>query len=264
MQQIGRIFIRKGQRALQRHGFLGLLGVIAERLSFLVTAMRPAVRAERRRRREEELAFDRQLGVETAGWIHQAELDVKSPNQVHATSYAGSNPSLFREAMHALSIDYRRFVFVDFGSGKGRAILLAMEFPFKRIVGIEFSETLYSIALGNVKRRRRDGVECEDVELFCGDVVDYDLPVDDLVCYFCNPFDSTLMTRVLAMIRRSFLDTPRDIYLAYHNPDEAHLIDRMGCFRPLCTGLSVPIWKAEPEGSGNGRTPFLTSFRGSA
>ncbi len=61
-------------------------------------------------------------------------------------------PNIFTTRISSLLIDYRQFVFVDFGFGKGTALLLATEFPFKRIIGVEFSPELHRIAEENIKR----------------------------------------------------------------------------------------------------------------
>ena len=150
---------------------------------------------------------------------------------------------IFRDAIGALPIDYRRFVFIDFGSGKGRAILLATEFPFKRIVGVEFSEELHRIAQDNIRRFRSDISKCKDVESVCMDAVDYPLPDDCLVCYFCNPFDATLMAQVLSNIRKSFLRNPREIFIVYYNPKEGHLVDQADCFTRVGTSGGIRIWR---------------------
>jgi hypothetical protein len=46
---------------------------------------------------------------------------------------------VLRETLAALPIAYDKFAFVDCGSGKGRTLLIASEFPFKFIIGVEFA-----------------------------------------------------------------------------------------------------------------------------
>lgn len=243
--------VRRFRRALRRHGIIGLVGVAGENISRLVSRMRASVRAEIRERERREAAFDEQFGVDTAGRIHQTELKINNPNQLHAVAYGGSDPKLFRDAIGGLAIDYRRFVFIDFGSGKGRAILLATDFPFKRIVGVEFSEELHRVAKDNIRCFHSAISKCEDVESVCMDVVDYQLPDDCLLCYFCNPFDATLMAQVLANIRKSLLKNPREIFIVYYNPRERHLVDQAGCFRRVKTSGGIHIWNTNLESQGS-------------
>ena len=50
----------------------------------------------------------------------------------------------------ALHLDFQDFNFVDIGSGKGRALLLASDYPFREIIGIELSPELDRVAQGEV------------------------------------------------------------------------------------------------------------------
>ena len=56
---------------------------------------------------------------------------------------AAIEPARFRKVLASLQIAFHDYTFIDFGSGKGRALLLASEFPFKRIIGLEFSPELH-------------------------------------------------------------------------------------------------------------------------
>jgi predicted RNA methylase len=41
--------------------------------------------------------------------------------------------------------------FVDIGSGKGRALIIAAEYAFKRIIGVEYSPSLATICRRNLE-----------------------------------------------------------------------------------------------------------------
>lgn len=231
-------------RAIRRHGILGTLRTGAEQAFGFAKNLRPSVLTGIREAEQRAVEFDKHFGVDTGGFIHPSELRLQGPNQLHAVSYRGSDPKDFHNTIAALPIDYRRFVLIDFGSGKGRAILLATNYPFKRIVGLEFSEELHKIAQSNIARFRRTNIECEDVESICVDVVEYALPDDPLVCYFCNPFDAILMAEVIAKIRNSFLQHPRDIFIVYYNPKEGYLFDQTDCFKPVSENDGIRVWRA--------------------
>jgi SAM-dependent methyltransferase len=83
-------------------------------------------------------------------------------------------------------------VFLDPGSGKGRAVLLAARYPFKRVIGVEFSESLTAIARRNMATFRAR-LRCHDVELVTADVVDYRIPDDVSVVYMFNLFHERLV-----------------------------------------------------------------------
>ena len=61
------------------------------------------------------------------------------PNWVHGAEYQGSNAPALEQALRELAVPYRRFTFLDFGAGKGRAVLVAARFPFQSVVGVEYS-----------------------------------------------------------------------------------------------------------------------------
>jgi hypothetical protein len=234
----------KLKRALRRHGLIGVLGVGAERLVRRLNRLRPSVRAAIRESARRTALFDAQFGVDTGGFIHPTELTIGSPNQVHAVAYGGSDPKAFRDALKTLPLGSRRFVFIDFGSGKGRALLLASEFSFKRIVGVEFAEELHEIALENLRRFKKYVPEGTAIESVCMDAVDYPLPDDHLVCYFCNPFNETIMSRILTNIRDSFLKVPREIFLVYYNPKLKYLLDQDVFFKRIGEVDNIFVWKA--------------------
>ncbi len=182
------LIVDRLRRALRRHGLAGTARRAARELS----AMR-----ERQRYRAVERAFDRLHGVETEGIVRLQTLTIESPNREHGVRYQASDPDHFRDLLRRLPIDYRDFVFVDFGAGKGRALLLASEFPFKRVVGVEFSPELTEIARRNVAGFRSDRQHCHEFELVCADALDYELPDEPAILYFYNPFTETVLRRVL-------------------------------------------------------------------
>jgi hypothetical protein len=77
--------------------------------------------------------FDERFGVETSGLIY--ELPSGHQHDLHNNGYFAVAPSVFHAIMRAmleqLHLDFQRFRFVDLGSGKGRALLLASDYPFR-------------------------------------------------------------------------------------------------------------------------------------
>jgi len=192
------------RRALRRYGLIGTVRKAAGRLL--------STRSRRRDlRREHE--FDAQYAIDTAGVVHLRSLEIESANRDFGVRYEATNPEWFRELMGALPIEYPEFVFVDFGAGKGRALALASEFPFRRIVGVEFSADLTAAARRNLASFRSDRQQCREFEVVCTDAVDFEIPDDPAVLYFYNPFGEPVLSRVLANIRRSYEEAPRELYL---------------------------------------------------
>src|SRR5262245_28867400 len=75
--------------------------------------------------------FDEEMGVDTAGVLRLESLTAPAETRRLAHRYQPSDPDTLRQTIAALPIDYEEFAFVDIGSGKGRALLVASEFPFE-------------------------------------------------------------------------------------------------------------------------------------
>ena len=114
--------------------------------------------------------FDRMFGVDTDGatnnTTHLRDLEISSPNWVHSYDYIPVKPDRFRSALSALAIPHERFLFIDFGCGKGRAVLLAAELPFQRVVGVDFSQELVAIARNNWATYRNPAQRCPRPSLY--------------------------------------------------------------------------------------------------
>jgi hypothetical protein len=121
----------------------------------------------------------------------------------------------FREAMRRFVRPGPSDVLLDYGSGMGRVLLMAATFPFRRIIGVEYSEGLNRAAsriIGSVECRLR----CKDVSLVTANAAEYVLPHDVTVLYFFNPFGGDILTRVCQRIRDSIREAPRAIKIVYY------------------------------------------------
>lgn len=112
-------------------------------------------------------------------------------------------------------------VFVDLGSGKGRVVLQAARHPVKRVVGVELSEELNSVARHNLEASR-PRLRCQDVRLVTTDVLDWDVPDDVTVVYIYNAFRGELFDAVLERLLASLDRNPRRMRLMYRTPLEEH------------------------------------------
>jgi hypothetical protein len=162
--------------------------------------------------------FDERFGVDTAGEVPLAEVGITGSDleRGHA-HYRPVWTRVLRESLDGLSIAYERFTFVDYGSGKGKALLLASDYPFEEIIGIEFADKLHQIASENVRRYRSPLQRCQRVRSECIDATQYEPPARPLVCFFFNPFDDPTMEAVLTRLRGSIERSPREAFIVYCN-----------------------------------------------
>ncbi len=112
------------------------------------------------------------------------ELDIDGENLEHANYYLPSPTSQLRAILGGLQVRYEDFIFIDAGSGKGGALLLASEFPFRKIIGVEFSHELNEIAQENVRHYGSESQKCKDLEAICIDAALYPIPPKPSVFYF--------------------------------------------------------------------------------
>src|SRR3984893_15884987 len=73
------------------------------------------------------------------------------------------------------------FTFVDLGSGKGRTLLMASDYPFRRIVGVELIPVLHQGAQENLAKYRGESQKCFALESICGDATEFPFPNEPTV-----------------------------------------------------------------------------------
>jgi SAM-dependent methyltransferase len=143
------------------------------------------------------------------------------------SGYQPIEPWIFREMLAKLEIDFREFTFIDIGSGKGRALLLAAECPFRRIVGIELLAELNAVAQANIRKLQDLSAGDLNIETIWGNATDYAFPENPLVLYLFNPLPVLELKQLMANLARSVKAHPRPVYLVYANPVwEREVIDR--------------------------------------
>lgn len=186
-----------------------------------------------------DTAFDRKHGTRTSGIVELNGLGIGSDNVRYGVYYEPTPTKVFLRIVNALGVRHEDFAFYDFGSGMGRTLLLASSFPFREIVGIEFSEILHRQAVENIAIYRSRAQRCSYIRSICLDATQFDLPKHDSVLFFYNPFEGPVMREVLTSIQQSYAAHPRKVVLIYYNPQWAHLIDEIG-FPPNKRSLALP------------------------
>jgi SAM-dependent methyltransferase len=157
-------------------------------------------------------AFDKRFGTDTAAPVFGGD---RKPG---AYFYVATTASLVYEILTSLELQPGTFAFVDLGSGKGRALLVASEFPLARIVGVELSPQLHRIAAENIRRYKPASQRCAAIELHCMDVVDYEHRPEPLVLFLFDPFGRETLQRVIANLQASLQANPREAYVVYVYP----------------------------------------------
>ena len=196
---------------MERNGFLPTALSFAAHIWRFVRESTPA----QRRLRYGDAEYDWDYRVDTTsatvGWRERLLGQFHSP-------YQPTEPALFREMMATLEIDFQEFTFIDIGSGKGRALLMAADYPFRRILGIELLPALERVAQKNLSAYKSDSQLCFALEAVCGDARKFVFPAGPLVVYLFNPLTETGIEDVVTNLVQSLRQNPRVAYLLYRNP----------------------------------------------
>ena len=200
---------------------------------------------------EPQHPFDLAHGVETGGLIPAGELVTGHPSDEHVTAYYGVAPSILRSLVslwletnppHAIN----RYVFVDVGAGKGRAILVASELPFRQVIGVELNPTMADIAQRNVdnwiESHASDPTAAPHapVGLVEQDILDFDFPKSPCIAFLFHPFEAPLMKKLLRRLERRFGSRPGDLDILYVNAECTSVFAANPAFKQLWFG-KVPM-----------------------
>lgn len=184
--------------------------------------------------------FDQMHGTDTGSLIPGERLSMGHRHDRHITAYHGVAPSLFRKllqhwvplATHPL----QKTAFVDIGAGKGRAMLLAAELPFRRVLGVELHYGLAATAQKNLQLWRASCAGTH-MRLQHGDALSLRLPLGPCALFLFNPFDLVLMDRFLARLVHTFRERPGELDILYVNDEQRPLLtDEYRQFRQLWQG----------------------------
>ena len=184
----------------------------------------------RRRQRYGDVQYDWDYRVNTTGATIGGRARLLG---MFHSPYQPTEPSLFHEMLRALSIDFREFTFIDLGSGKGRALLMAADYPFRRIVGIELLPELHRVAQQNLSQYKSSSQRCFTLETICSDARKFSFPPDPTVLYLFNPLPEEGLVHVIANLDYSLREKPRPLYVLYHNPLLEHVLANCSALRKL-------------------------------
>lgn len=199
--------------------------------------------------RVQDWYFDWKFGISTSRRLTKSHLGYENPlvNKYAPTEYRG-----FMKVMKHVQIRPGEDVFVDFGSGMGRVLIMAGLFPFRKIIGVEMSPELNRLATENIDRAQRK-LKCSDIELVEASLTEYTLPPEANVLYFFVPVRGEMLSRVLQGIREAVLAAPRKVTFVCHEPapfeelaDEHPWLIRQAEFRNL-SRIPYALYEYDPN-----------------
>jgi SAM-dependent methyltransferase len=224
MPALHRTIIPRIRIAVAKYGALGALQRSFRAPFHLFDEYRTASKLYRGVREPDP--FDVAHNVETSQRVHVSDLAIDCSNWVYGGSYMPASAELVMKILPSLPIRHEDFVFIDLGSGKGRVLLMASDYPFKQIIGVEYAASLHQVAVENIQRYRSEGQKCHRLESRCGDIADFSFPEMPMVVFLFNPARGPVMQSVAQNLLASLARLRRETWLLYVNPIHKEVFER--------------------------------------
>ena len=195
--------------------------------------------------------FDKANGVRTSGLVAGRNLKSGHRHDRHATAYYGVAPSILRTLIQRwLSTPpphhITDYTFLDIGAGKGRAVLLASEFPFRQIIGVELNPDMAAIAQSNADiwhlahASDPTASATAPIHILQDDALTVPLPPTPTLAFLFHPFEDPVLKKLLSRIETAFADRTGTLDLLYVNAEHGATLDRHPAFTLLWQG-QVPM-----------------------
>jgi len=168
-------------------------------------------------------------GTETLVRIQPDKLETDSHNKRHATMYGATRARPLMQLLKRLDLS-REAGFVDLGSGKGRVLMIAAQYGFRKVVGVEFSEELCQLAGRNLEAFSRKQKSKFPITIVHSDVVHYAIQREDAVFFLYDPFGPIVLKQLLENLQKSVMAHPREIFLIYNSPRHHDVVESCGLF----------------------------------
>jgi len=175
--------------------------------------------------------FDLEFGVRTSGLIAGRHLRAGHRNDRHVTAYYAVAPSVFQ----AMIVRWRRcrplapldaYTFLDFGAGMGRALLLASQYRFRAVIGIELHATLARIGRKNIALWRAAGRAVSPLRMVHRDATEFALPSGPCVVFLFNPFAGPVVRRLLRTWAHALAERGGLLDILYVNNEQESIFRR--------------------------------------
>ncbi|HVY76587.1 MAG TPA: class I SAM-dependent methyltransferase [Puia sp.] len=178
-----------------------------------------------------EIRGERKYHLRTIGADSLRKLRDRGIDLSHAHRYMPVNYYVLEHLMREISRYPHNKTFLDLGCGKGRAMMVAADYGFEDISGVDLSpefrdELVATIAHDHhLKKTVR-------FTIVTGNAADYEIPSDVTTIFLFNPFDEVIVARVISNIQASYRQRPRTIRILYANPVHKPLFIQSG-FREI-------------------------------
>jgi len=173
--------------------------------------------------------FDRKYGIDTSGFVPVQKIAPRRELISQISPYTGSQPSIIRSAIAALG-DPHEYSFIDMGCGKGRALVVAAEFPFRDISGVELSRQLANTARRNLGIVKRRNPTIPPFTIIKDNATAIPLPEGKLVLFMYHAFGGNLVSRLIRNLEAKLSAESQHTFVICYNPVHGDLFDASPAF----------------------------------
>jgi len=176
-----------------------------------------------------ELYFDHRYKSDTHKIVEVEDYeDVQASTKDHSQRYQAVPYYFLKRAYSRFAGDVKESVFLDYGCGKGRTMMLALDWGAAKVYGIDFSPLLCGICSENLQSLELGRGASFVVEN--QDATTYEIPTDVNCMFFFHPFGEPVLRQVFERIRETLTRNSRKITVLYYNPVFEDLFVETGIF----------------------------------
>jgi SAM-dependent methyltransferase len=168
----------------------------------------------------EEIRFELRTRTRTRGDYWPSQKVIANALYGDGFHYRPIERRLMNEVLRAVEMDPQVSTFVDLGCGKGRALVVAAEFGWRRLVGVEFDPALAARAKKNAASYSHRRLSPPDlrVEIIEGDAAIYEPSAGPILIFMYNPFGEQTVRAVIERAIQSWRSDRRPVTIVYAFP----------------------------------------------
>lgn len=180
-------------------------------------------------------SFDRRFHVKTCGYVALDNTGF-NPNRLRdATNYSPTSGWGARRMFRELNLS-RELRFADLGSGMGRTCIVAAEYGFAHVTGVDLAPELCEIARANIASCRPPSGRLGPLTIKHQDALDFCAETNDDVFFMFRPFSAEFLTQILDRLAGRAAKRGAKLTVIYSERaglpgDYAPLIARHGAFQ---------------------------------
>lgn len=199
--------------------------------------------------------FDRRYRVKTSGFIPLDQTSFKPERLRDATQYGPTNGWAVRRLLKRLNLP-RELRFCDVGSGLGRICILAAEYGFAKVTGVELAPELCGAARENIAGCRLSVAQRATISILQMDALDYCASTEDDVFFMFRPFSGEFLVVVLDKLAARSHERNQPLTLIYSErvmatANHGETIAAHGAYRKQCDavifGQAFYVFQCAPQ-----------------